>query len=49
VLSAMASNDPEVFQEFRDALAVVSVVWSPDGKRIASASVDQTVQVWVAS
>src|SRR3989440_6829086 len=27
---------------------VLSVAWSPDGTRIASASVDQTVQVWEA-
>ncbi|HEY7346777.1 MAG TPA: serine/threonine-protein kinase [Ktedonobacterales bacterium] len=26
--------------------SVVTVVWSPDGKRIASGSSDQTVQVW---
>src|SRR5947209_7489674 len=26
--------------------AVNAVVWSPDGKRIASASYDKTVQVW---
>ena len=28
--------------------AVLSVAWSPDGKRIASGSADQTVQVWEA-
>jgi WD40 repeat protein len=27
---------------------VSSVAWSPNGKRIASASYDQTVQVWQA-
>ncbi|MEO8953377.1 MAG: WD40 repeat domain-containing protein, partial [Ktedonobacteraceae bacterium] len=26
--------------------AVTAVVWSPDGKRIISASADGTVQVW---
>jgi WD40 repeat protein len=29
--------------------AVVTVVWSPDGKRVASGSADQTVQVWDAT
>jgi len=28
---------------------VDAVVWSPDGKRIASGSVDKTVQVWDAA
>ncbi len=29
--------------------AVYAVAWSPDGKRIASGSDDNTVQVWVAA
>ena len=35
---------PYTYRGHRDA--VLSVAWSPDGTRIASASADQTVQVW---
>ncbi|HYU77124.1 MAG TPA: hypothetical protein VEL31_31020, partial [Ktedonobacteraceae bacterium] len=38
---------PYSYQGHRDI--VFSVAWSPDGQRLASASDDQTVQVWEAS
>jgi WD40 repeat protein len=38
----------EVLALKRHTGSIVSVSWSPDGKRLASASFDQTVKVWDA-
>jgi len=52
--SAPAANPEQkpphmVYQYFGHSNTVNSVAWSPRGTRIASASVDQTVQVWDAT
>ena len=39
-------SQPFTYQGHRDV--VVSLAWSPDGQRVASASYDHTVQVWQA-
>jgi serine/threonine protein kinase len=44
-----ASNGGNVFTYFGHSDEVHAVVWSPDGKHIASGSHDKTVQVWDAS
>ncbi len=43
-----AANGDHVYTYRGHSVAVLSVAWSPDGKRIASGSNDATVQVWDA-
>ena len=43
-----ASDGSNIFTYHGHTNAVEAVVWSPDGKRIASASLDKTAQVWDA-
>ncbi len=45
-----SSQDPHLLYTYSGHSGPVdAVVWSPDGKRIASGSVDKTVQVWDAA
>jgi eukaryotic-like serine/threonine-protein kinase len=43
-----ASSGGNVLTYKGHSSAVEAVVWSPDGKRIASGGYDKTVQVWSA-
>jgi len=43
-----ASNGRLVFTYGGHINEVYAIVWSPDGKHIASGSADKTVQVWQA-
>src|SRR5205085_869028 len=38
-----------IFRSYRAPFSVFAAAWSPDGKRIASSSSDNTVQVWDAT
>ena len=45
----MPADGSNVFTYKGHSDVVKSVAWSPDGKRIASGSYDNTVQVWDAA
>jgi WD40 repeat protein len=49
VVSALASPSVELFLQLGHGASVTSVVFSPDGKLLASGSQDYTVKLWIVS